>query len=161
MDVVASIIATAAVTLAAVVDVRSRRIPNWLTAGLVASGIFLGLWRNGGAGVSMALAGAVFGLAMLLPFYAMGVIGAGDVKLLAGLGAMMGPQVLVTIAIYAALAGGLISIIILAKTGRLLVVLNEIFIEHRPPSRGGAKAPYGVALASGMYLTLLLPSVLG
>lgn len=161
MDVFASTIATAAATLAAAVDVRSRRIPNWLTAGLFVSGVGLGLWHSGGAGVFLALAGTVLGLAMLLPFYTLGAIGAGDVKLLAGLGAVMGPQVLVTIAIYAALAGGLISIFILAKTGRLLVALHEIFVEHRPPSASGAKAPYGVAIASGMYLTLVLPSVLG
>jgi prepilin peptidase CpaA len=161
MDVAASAIATAAASLAAVVDVRSRRIPNWLTVGLVVGGVLLSVWRNGPAGVWMPLAGATLGLAILLPFYALRAIGAGDVKLLAGLGAVLGPQLLVSLAMYAALAGGVISVILLASSGRLWSVLREIFVEHRPPTRGGLTAPYGVAIASGMYLTLVLPSVFG
>jgi hypothetical protein len=39
--------------------------------------------------------------------------------------------------------------------------LNEIVLQHRPPTRSGATAPYGVAIASGMYLSLVLPGVLG
>src|SRR5438132_1158507 len=109
------------------------------------------------AGIGLALAGAALGLAILLPFYALRAMGAGDVKLLAGLGAILGPQVLVSVAIYAALAGGLISAVMLARGGRLLSVLREMLIEHRPPTRGGATAPYGVAIAPGMYRTLALP----
>lgn len=159
MDLVASILATAAASLAAVVDVRTRRIPNWLTGGLVLSGLVFNVWRGGMVGVGLALAGAALGLAILLPMYAVRAIGAGDVKLLAGLGAVLGPQVLVSVAIYTALAGGLISAILLARSGRLLLVLREILIERRPPTRGGGTAPYGVAIASGMYLTLFLPAV--
>ena len=161
MDVVASAIATAAASLAAIVDVRSRRIPNWLTASLALGGVVFNVWRSGPSGIGLALAGAALGLAVLLPFYAVRAIGAGDVKLLAGLGAILGPQVLVSVAIYAALAGGLISAVMLADSGRLLSVVREMLIEHRPPTRGGATAPYGVAIASGMYLTLILPGVLG
>src|SRR5260221_1200085 len=69
-------------------------------------------------------------------------------------------EVLVSVAIYGAIAGGLISGVLLAREGRLLSVLHEILIEHRPPTRGGTTAPYGVAIASGMYLTLILPGVL-
>jgi prepilin peptidase CpaA len=161
MDVVASATATAAASLAAIVDLRSRRIPNWLTASLVLAGIALNVWRAGLAGGGLAVAGAALGLAILLPLYAIRAMGAGDVKLLAGLGAVLGPQVLVSVAIYAAIAGGLISAIMLLRTGRLLLVLRELFVEHRPPTRGGATAPYAVAIASGMYLSLVLPSVIG
>jgi prepilin peptidase CpaA len=161
MDVVASATATLAASLAAIVDLRSRRIPNWLTATLVLVGIGLNVWRAGLLGGGLALAGAALGLAILLPLYVIRAMGAGDVKLLAGLGAVLGPQVLVSVAVYAALAGGLISAIMLARGGRLWTVLHEMFIEHRPPTRGGATAPYGVAIASGMYLTLVLPAVIG
>jgi len=161
MDVVAWTIATAAASLAAIVDVRSRRIPNWLTGSLVLGGLLFNVWRGGIVGVGLALAGAALGLAILLPFYAVRAIGAGDVKLLAGLGAVLGPQMLVSVAVYAALAGGVISAIMLARGGRLLSVVREMLIEHRPPTRGGRTAPYGVAIASGMYLSLVLPAVLG
>jgi len=160
MDVVASTIATAAASLAAIVDVRTRRIPNWPTGSLVLGGLVFNGRRGGIVGVGLAVAGAALGLAILLPFHAVRAIGAGDVKLLAGLGAVLGPQVLVSVAIYGAIAGGLISAVLLAREGRLLNVLHEILIEHRPPTRGGTTAPYGVAIASGMYLTLILPGVL-
>jgi prepilin peptidase CpaA len=149
------------VSLAAIVDVRSRRIPNWLCASLLLAGIALNVWRYGATGVVMAFAGAALGLVILLPFYALGAMGAGDVKLLAALGALVGPQLLVSVAVYAAIAGGVMSLVILAKRGRLLLALNEVVVQHRVPTRSGATAPYGVAIASGVYLSLLLPSVIG
>ncbi|GAC1316455.1 MAG: prepilin peptidase [Chloroflexota bacterium] len=161
MDIVCVTIAVAAAVLAAIVDVRSRRIPNWLTAGLVLTGIGLNVWRNGVDGLLTALTGLVLGLVVLLPFYAMRVMGAGDVKLLAGLGAVLGPHVLVSVAVYGALAGGIISAVLLLRAGSLLNVLNEVFVLHRPPTRGGQAAPYGVAIASGTVLMLVLPPVLG
>jgi len=160
MDPVAATTATAAASLAAIVDLRSRRIPNWLTFGLVLIGILLNVWQAGPGGAWLALAGAGLGLAILLPLYAVRAMGAGDVKLLAGLGAVLGPQVVVSVAVYTAVAGGVMSAIMLAQRGRLLSVLREILIEHRPPTRGGSSAPYGVAIASGMYLSLVLPGVL-
>jgi prepilin peptidase CpaA len=161
MDLVATTIAIGAASLAAIVDLRYRRIPNWLTASLVLTGLVLNVWQFGWSGGGLALAGAGLGLAILLPFYAVRAIGAGDVKLLAGLGALLGPQVLVSVAVYAALAGGVISAVMLARSGRLWCVLSEVFVEHRPPTRGGATAPYAVAIAGGMYLSLVLPGVLG
>ena len=161
MEVVVSATATVAASLAAIVDVRSRRIPNWLTLGLLLSGIALNIWQAGLQGGALALAGATLGLALLLPLYAVRAIGAGDVKLLAGLGALLGPHVLVSVAVYGALAGGLMSAIVLARRGRLLIVLHEVLIEHRAPTRGGGTAPYALAIAFGMYSTLVLPGVLG
>lgn len=161
MDFVCLTTAVAAAILAAIVDVSSRRIPNWLTAGLVLAGTSLNFWRHGFDGLLASLAGLSLGLAVLLPFYALRAIGAGDVKLLAGLGAVLGPNVLVSVAVYAALAGGVISAVLLLRSGRLLNVLNEVFVLHRPPTRGGQTAPYGVAIASGTLLMLVLPPVLG
>jgi prepilin peptidase CpaA len=161
MDVVVSATATVAASLAAIVDVRSRRIPNWLTLGLLLSGIAVNIWQAGVYGGALALAGAMLGLVLLLPLYAVRAIGAGDVKLLAGLGALLGPHMLVSVAVYGALAGGLMSAIVLARSGRLLIVLHEVLIEHRAPTRGGATTPYALAIAFGMYSTLVLPGVLG
>jgi prepilin peptidase CpaA len=97
---------------------------------------------------------------MLLPFYAVRAIGAGDVKLLGAVGALLGPQLLVSVAIYAAIAGGVMSLAILAGRGRLLPALSEVVMQHRVPSRSGFTAPYGVAIAAGVYLSLFLPRVL-
>ena len=83
-------------------DVLTRRIPNWL----VLSGMLMGLALNsilpsgagffsdpsGAIGFLLALEGAALGLAMLLPLYAFGAMGAGDVKLMAMVGAFLGPE---------------------------------------------------------------------
>jgi prepilin peptidase CpaA len=153
--------AVSAAGLAAVSDVWSRRIPNWVTFGTLALGLLLNTWLHGVEGAAVALAGAALGLCLLLPFYAMGVMGAGDVKLLAALGAVLGPQSLISVAVYGALVGGAVSIVILLLRGHLFVALSDILVRHRPPTLSGATAPYGVAIASGVLLSLVLPGVTG
>jgi len=161
MDAVAPYAAAGVASLAAVLDLRFRRIPNWLTGSVCAAGLVLNAWYAGPNGLLLALAGGLLGLAILLPFYAIRAIGAGDVKLLAAIGMLIGPHTLVSVAVYGAIVGGLMSIAILLTRGRLLLVLHELFVQHRPPTRSGAKAPYGVAIACGVLLSLVLPGVLG
>jgi Flp pilus assembly protein protease CpaA len=62
--------------------------------------------------------------------------------------------------VYAAITGGVISLVILARRQRLPVFFRDVLVLRRPPTRSGATAPYAVAIASGVYLSLLLPSVL-
>src|SRR5215470_13870464 len=109
------LIPTAVASVAAVLDFRFRRIPNWLTLGALALGFALQVARSGAAGIPMALAGAALGLVVLLPFYVMHAMGAGDVKLLAALGALLGPQALLTVIVYAALVGGAISLVVMVR----------------------------------------------
>ena len=146
--------------VAAVIDISSRRIPNWVTFAAFLAGVGLNAWLAGPSGAVLALAGAALGAGLLLPLYAIRAMGAGDVKLLAAIGALLGPQVLVSVAVYGALIGGAMSVVILLVRRRLLVALNEILVQRRAPTRSGATAPYGVAIASGVYLSLILPSVL-
>ena len=155
------LIPPAVATVAAVYDVRWRKIPNWLTLSALVGGLVLQIVRAGLAGVPVALGGALLGLCVLLPFYVIGAMGAGDVKLMAGIGALVGPHALVSVAIYGALIGGAISVAILAQRGRLQFALAEIMTRPTNLTRSGAKAPYGVAIAGGVYLSLLLPSVIG
>src|SRR5581483_11952585 len=153
--------AIAAATVAAFIDVYSRRIPNWITFGAFGLGIAVNVWLSGPSGALLALGGALLGSLILLPFYVIRAMGAGDVKLLAAVGALLGPHLLVSVAVYGAIAGGLMSVIILLGRRRLFVALNEMLVQRRPPTLSGATAPYGVAIASGVYLSLLLPGVLG
>lgn len=159
--------------IALVTDVRARRIPNWLTAtglvlglagNMVVSALSDGLSGSLSGGLS-ALAGAVLGFGLLFPFYlirAAGVgraIGAGDVKLLAALGAIVGPPALVSIAVYGALAGALQAIVILATERRLSLLLHQTLVMHGAPTLSGRKAPYAVAITAGVFLTIVLPPV--
>lgn len=142
---------------AACADLRWRRIPNWLTLGTAILGLGLNVALGGLPAGLAALGGLALGLALLLPFYVLRAVGAGDVKLLAALGALLGPQALISVALYGAVVGGLMSAVILLGRGRLMLALNELVVQRSLPSRSGATAPYAVAIASGVYLTLLFP----
>jgi prepilin peptidase CpaA len=155
------LIPVAVATTAAACDVRWRRIPNWLTLSAFVAGVLLHVLRAGVGGVPLALGGAALGLCILLPFYFVHAMGAGDVKLLASIGALVGPQALVSVAIYAAVVGGAISVVMLARRGRLQLSLAEIMTRPTQLTRSGATAPYSVAIACGVYMSMLLPSVIG
>jgi prepilin peptidase CpaA len=150
--------AVSAASLAALIDIWSRRIPNWVTFGTLAGGVLINAWLHGFGGATSAIAGALLGLGMLLPFYALRAIGAGDVKLLAAVGSLVGPQALISIGVYGALAGGVMSLAILARRGLLSHAVGDM-LRGALPSRSGLKAPYGVAIASGVYLSLMLPGI--
>lgn len=152
--------AVSAASLAALIDIWSRRIPNWVTFGTLLGGVLINAWLHGSGGAVDALAGAGLGLAMLLPFYLMGTIGAGDVKLLAAVGSLIGPQALISVALYGALVGGAMSVVILLRHRLLARTLGDM-LRGVVPRHSGAKAPYGVAIASGVYLSLMLPAVIG
>jgi prepilin peptidase CpaA len=157
---IALYIAALVATIAMMTDLRSRRIPNWLTGGSVLLGLLLQARSSGLDGLTMAFFGTCLGLSVLFPFYMLRVMGAGDVKLLAGLGALVGPRMLVSIVIFSALAGGVIAAIMLARRGRLLLTLRSMVLRQSPPSLSGATAPYAMAIAAGTYLSLVLPPVL-
>ncbi|MBV8715942.1 MAG: prepilin peptidase [Chloroflexi bacterium] len=151
--------AVSAASVAALIDVWSRRIPNWVTFGTLLGGVLINAWLHGFSGALLALTGAGLGLALLLPFYMMRAIGAGDVKLLAAIGALIGPSMLVSVAVYGALVGGAMSVFVLVRRRLLLRTLGDM-LAGEVRARSGATAPYGVAIASGMYLSLLLPAVI-
>ena len=81
----------ATVLIAAVTDIFTHRIPNNLLAPALVLALLTGTATGGVTGLMLSLAGLAVGFAMLLPIYAMGAMGAGDVKLLAVAGAFLGP----------------------------------------------------------------------
>jgi prepilin peptidase CpaA len=153
------LLAAAAAGVAAFTDLRARRIPNWLTFTTLAVGLGVHAATDGLSGCTWALSGVGLGLALLLPFYLLRAMGAGDVKLLGALGALVGPQSLLSIAVYGALVGGVMSVAALIGRRRLLLTLSELLVQRTLPTRSGATAPYGLAIASGVYLWLVLPAV--
>jgi prepilin peptidase CpaA len=146
--------------LALLTDVRYRRIPNWLTGSALLIGLIANLVIGGLQGGLMSLAGVGLGLAVLLPFYVLRTMGAGDVKLLAAFGALLGPQMLIGIAVYGSIVGGIQALIILRRLGRVSLTLHQMLVMRTLPSRSGAKAPYAVALSAGACLAILHPLVL-
>jgi len=111
--------------IACVSDLRTRRIPNSIVlAGFGAGLIFNGLVA-GVPGVGSSLAGGAIGLALFLPFFALGGMGGGDVKLLAALGSLVGPRDIVGLALAAAIAGGFFALIVAARNGRVREILRS------------------------------------
>jgi prepilin peptidase CpaA len=150
---------------AALIDGWKLRVPNWLTFHLAVGGWIFAAWSGGGSGLLWSLEGTALGLALLLPLYAIGGMGAGDVKLFAGVGAWVGP--LVTLGAFAttAIVGGLMALTMVAWSGQLIrhwVLFQTIGLEIltvRDPSKLSALAaarkpkmmllPYGIPLAVG------------
>ena len=94
---------------ACVTDIRSRRIPNLLTFGAALAAIVFHTFASGLDGLSAATFGWLLGVAMFLPFFALGGMGAGDVKLLAALGAWLGPPTRSGWRFYRLMAGGVMA----------------------------------------------------
>ena len=92
-------------------DVVSHRIPNALLAPALLAALVLSFVISGAQGVLMSIGGLGVGLALLLPLYAMGAIGAGDVKLLGVAGAYLGPVGAVIAGLLTLVAGALIGIL--------------------------------------------------
>jgi len=160
---------------AALIDTKSNRIPNWLVFGGAAFGIaynaiFSVFPRD--IGWLIALEGLGVGLGMLLPFYLLRAMGAGDVKLMAMVGAFLGPWHTLMAVLATFLAGGVLAIAFLLANGSLRRGLLTTFAIGRgamldvaagskpvlalDASVSAGKLPYGVAIAVGTIGYLVL-----
>jgi prepilin peptidase CpaA len=128
-------------------DLTRRRISNWTSGGAVIAGLIVHLAQKGWTGAMHSLFGSAIGFAVFLIFYLLGGMGGGDVKLMAGFGALLGDAQIVPAALLAAVSGGLMAAIYLAVRG----VARRL--------GGGAKAgesiPYAPALTAGAWLALV------
>ena len=150
---------------ATVVDIRTRRIPNELTAAM--AGIGVGLSAAGISGISVwaSMLGFALGLALMMPGHVLGATGAGDVKLMAAVGAIVGPAQVVTAFLFTAVAGGVLAVVVaarrrrlsatLAGTGRLVAGSAETRAQLRS-APGASRFAYGPAIAVGSILAALV-----
>lgn len=154
--------------LAGWTDLRSRRIPNWLTVSGAAVGIVANTVLGGWAGLKTSLLGLVLGLGLLLPLVLLRSLGAGDWKLAGALGAFTGPTVLIDLLIGSVFVAGLMALALVIYKGRMRQTLRNIghilvsLVTFQLPGTrvsldnpDSLKVPYGVALA----LTVVLYSV--
>ncbi|PYR02039.1 MAG: hypothetical protein DMF97_05880 [Acidobacteria bacterium] len=103
----------------AIIDLYTRRVPNELTLGIAALGVALAAMHMTGVSVPGALGGLALGLVLMLPGHVIGATGAGDVKLFAALGTLLGPTRTGVAFLYTALAGGLLVVIVAVRRRRL------------------------------------------
>ena len=112
--------------VACVTDVRSRKIPNVLTFGAAACGMLFHLLAGGPSGLALAAGGWLIGIALFLPFFLLRGMGAGDVKLLAALGAWLGPLQIVWLALFASIAGGVMALLVALAKGHLRALFRNV-----------------------------------
>jgi prepilin peptidase CpaA len=104
--------------IAVVTDVRTRRIPNWLTGALAVAGFGVACLAGGLTPGQSAL-GLLAGLCLMMPAHIVGATGAGDVKLMAAVGTFVGPGPTLRAFLFTAVAGGVFAVIVAAGRGRV------------------------------------------
>ena len=159
------------VLTAAASDVRSHKIPNRLIGlGLVMAAV-AGCIQDGGTGLLVAGAGFVVGLAVWLPMYLLRTLGAGDVKLMAMVGAFLGPMAVLSATLLTFLAGGVLALAYAVSKGSLGRLLSnvrgmlygavaEMVLTHTTtvlaPATSIGRLPYAVAIAAGTLGQIVL-----
>ncbi|HEX8323212.1 MAG TPA: A24 family peptidase [Tepidisphaeraceae bacterium] len=112
-------------TFAAVIDWRSRRLPNWLNLVILLIGVGLAVRGATHVGVGASLAGAGLGFLLLFPAFALGAIGGGDVKLLTAVGAWTGPLGILIVLLLTTVFGAVLSVAQAAQAGKLRALLRN------------------------------------
>jgi prepilin peptidase CpaA len=158
-------------------DLRARRIPNAVVLpgallaivlhALLPAGAGLFSSPMGGLGVLSALGGFALGLAFLLPLYALRLMGAGDVKMLAMVGAFVGAGQILTVTVATLLAGGVLALAVAAWERRLRslvgntvhtalhATLSGVHGAIPVPTAASGRLPYAVAIATGSLACVL------
>ena len=156
--------------VACLCDLRTRRIPNALTLGAAAAACMFALLQTGVAGVGWSAAGWLTAVVLFFPFFALGGMGAGDVKLLGALGAWLGAFDALHLAVYTALAGGAMGLVValyrhylweaLWNLWQLLRFWGQSGLRQHPDltlrATSGPKLAYALPIAVGAVATLWL-----
>jgi prepilin peptidase CpaA len=111
---------------AALLDWRSRRIPNWLTVPGLLLGVAVHTGLTGWHGTLFALWGAGLALLILLPLVLLRALGAGDWKLMGAVGAFLGWQLFLFVMFGSILASGVMAVVQVYRTGRVMETLRNM-----------------------------------
>ena len=150
--------------LASIIDLRTRRIPNALTGSLAMVGLGLAAAQLGTVGIGGALIGCLLGFAFMLPGNMFGATGAGDVKLFAAAGALLGPSTTVRAFFFTAIAGGVIALIVALRRRRLAQTIGATarLVANRASAVAAIESPaadnrfaYAPAIAIGVVMAAL------
>ena len=151
---------------ACVYDTLWAKIPNFVNASLAIAGLALFFYRDGYPGILVGMAGLALGVALLLIPWLMGGMGAGDVKALGALGALLGPLQLLHVFVYMGLIGGVMAVLhyafqknLYAKTCEWVTTIKTTVLTNDPrmiiPEKTEvSRFPYAAAIAFGYYAYL-------
>lgn len=119
--------------LSVVLDLTTNKIPNMLTFPVMLLGLISYTYTGGLLGFWFSFSGLLVGIAIFIIPFILGGMGGGDVKLLGAIGALMGAKFVLIAALYTAIAGGVIALIILLYKGRLLQILKKGLVKIAKP----------------------------
>jgi prepilin peptidase CpaA len=137
-------------------DLARRQISNWIPAAAFCAGLVLKTAQEGWRGAGSSLLGAAAGAAVFLVFYLAGGMGGGDIKLMAGFGAVLGTKLLLEAALWTAGCGGLMASFVIAARS-----VRQLWRKLRNQAAVGEAAlkveaiPYAPAIAAGVWLALV------
>lgn len=157
-------IVLSAIGIGTATDLRWRRIPNVLTGAAALTGLMAAATGVGHLSVLSALAGLAVGLCLMLPAHVIGATGAGDVKLIAALGSLLGPGAIARVVLYTAIAGGLLALVVALRRGRLRATLagtaglatGSGAARDAIVAAGDNRFPYAPAIAIGTLIVLAM-----
>jgi prepilin peptidase CpaA len=151
--------------VAAWIDGRELRVPNWITFPMVLSGLIYSTAVGGLSGLGGGLLGMCVGLLTLMPLYAVGGMGAGDVKLMAGIGAWLGWEVTFAAFCVSTVVGAVMAVLMVLwrKSAKhhyenFLLILSEWMVIRNPVELSKIAAerkprmlllPYGIPICIG------------
>ena len=144
--------------VASIDDLRRRQISNWIPLAALGSGVVLQSVQHGWSGLGSALVGTLAGASVFLVFYLMGGMGGGDVKLMAGFGALLGWKLLLEAALWTAGVGGVMALVVIAArmAGDLLKRAQSSAPQgQKKPTSKADSIPYAPAIAAGVWLSLV------
>jgi len=169
-NTISDVVVLAIGLVACVTDFRSRRIPNVLTFGAAAAAFVSWALAGGLSGLAFSLAGCLVGCLLFLPWFLLRGMGAGDVKLLAALGAWVGPSTALWLALYSSLAGGVFAVMVTLPSGYLSMMLRNVWgllmfwrvagLQPHPEltlaTATGPRLPYAFPITAGVVAVLWL-----
>lgn len=151
-----------AVVIGAVCDLRGFRLPNWLTLSLLISGVAWNCLTRGGMGLAIGVTGILVSGLPLLLLYTRGAMGAGDVKMMAGIGAWMGAWFGLHVIIVAGLVGGVAGLLrrLYSRT-QVATDLRSLPIEElaRRSDRRQYLLPFGLMILCGVLINVVFPGI--
>jgi prepilin peptidase CpaA len=149
-------------------DVRYRRIPNPFVLATLAVGIFTNAIIGGLSGALMSLGGCALAFFLMFILHVFGAMGAGDVKLFAAIGSVMGASLVLPTFFVVVLTGGLLALVSMLRAGAVRQTMHNVVLllaglmpgwkmpRFSIPADRRYTIPYGVAITFGSLISLAL-----
>lgn len=161
---VSFVILVSGLVAAVAIDIRTHRIPNWLTGAMTGAGF--GIAAGGGSiTLGSAALGLLAGLLLMMPGHLIGATGAGDVKLMAAVGTLIGPGPVTKAFLFTAVVGGALAVLVALWRGNLGSTVKGArqIVAEPAQARQAIEAParrnrfaYGPAIAAGTLISLVV-----